>query len=77
MIHGLPVLALKSGREEQRCWESEKVKKRQRQRGREREEREERGSRNTALRERDRQTERKERFQSKPAILSTLRFSTF
>ena len=57
MIHGLPVLALKSGRKEQRCWESKKVKKRQRQRERERE-REERESRSTALRERDRQTER-------------------
>ena len=55
MIHGLPVLALKSGRKEQRCWESKKVKKRQRQREREREERE---SRSTALRERDRQRER-------------------
>lgn len=70
MIHGLPALALKSGREEQRCWESEKVRERQRQR--------ERGERKQEHSiERKRQTEREERFQSKPAILSILRFSTF
>ena len=47
MIHGLPVLALKSGREEQRCWESKKSEREteaEREREREREKREKAGA---------------------------------
>ena len=53
MIHGLPVLALKSGREEQRCWESKNSEK-ETEAESERERERDRESRRIALRERDR-----------------------
>ena len=59
MIHGLPVLALKSGREEQRCWESKKSEKEtEAESERERERERERKQENSTERKRQIEVER-------------------